>query len=70
LFFPSAKITKIDLYLLPVPVCAIIKQYKVVYLQAADEDPQNYISEVIPDIITPKIKKEILTVIKELEKIK
>jgi hypothetical protein len=70
LFFPSAKITKIDLYLLPVPVCAIIKQYKVAYLQAADEDPQNYISEVIPDIITPKIKKEILTVIKELEKIK
>jgi hypothetical protein len=61
---------KTDLYLLPVPVCAIIKQYKVVYLEVADEDPQSYISETIPDFITPKIKKEILTVIKRLEKIK
>jgi len=70
LFFPSAKIMKTDLYLLPVPVCAIIKQYKVVYLEVANEDPQSYISETIPDVITPKIKKEILTVIKALEKIK
>jgi len=58
------------LYDLPVPPCAAIKQYKTVYLKVTPENFEKYVCEDIRVPTTPKIKKEILTVIKALEKIK
>jgi hypothetical protein len=72
LFFPSMmkEFENLFVYLLPVPPCAVIKQYKTVYLKVTPENFEKYVCEVIRVPTTPKIKKEILTVIKALEKIK
>lgn len=59
-----------ELYDLPVPPCAVIKQYKTVYLRITPENFQSYVCEAIPVPTTNKIKKEIQTVIKEFERIK
>ncbi len=69
LFLPSkTKEFKGPYYSLPVPPCAVIKQYKTVYLKVTPENFQEYVCEVIRVPTTNKIKKEILTVIKELQK--
>jgi hypothetical protein len=57
-----------ELYDLPVPPCAVIKQYKTVYLKVTPENFKKYVCEDIRVPTTNKIKKEILTVIKELQK--
>ena len=69
LFLPSkTKEFKGPYYLLPVPPCAVIKQYKTVYLKVTPENFKKYVCEDIRVPTTNKIKKEILTVIKELQK--
>jgi hypothetical protein len=70
LFLPSKTKEFKGYYLLPVPPCAVIKQYKTVYLKVTPENFQSHVCEVIPVFTTNKIKKEIQTVIKELERIK
>jgi len=57
-------------YPLPVPICALVKQYKEVYLKLSSKNFENYASDAIRVPITNKIRKEILTIIKELERIK
>jgi hypothetical protein len=61
---------KYEQYPLPIPICALVKQYKKVYLKLSSKNFENYTSDAIRVPITNKIKKEILTVIKELERIK
>jgi hypothetical protein len=70
LFLPSKTKEFKGPYLLPVPPCAVIKQYETVYLKVTPENFEKYVCEDIRVPTTNKIKKEILTVIKRLEKIK
>ncbi|MBX0311410.1 MAG: hypothetical protein JHC31_06490 [Sulfurihydrogenibium sp.] len=74
LFLPSKteefKEFKSPYYLLPVPPCAVIKQYKTVYLKVTPENFQKYVCEGIIAPTTSEIKKEIQTVIRKLERIK